>query len=179
MYHVNWSSLDKNLGVRPTGMGEVSHRIVCKCNGWVREEDIAAGIAAGLLETATGLQSGAEAAIHSMRCIFEDKRIDAVVDARNAFNSLNRQATLHNIQIICPQITTTLDNTYRRPTRLMIWGASDIYSWEGTTQGDNLTMAFYTLGTSPLVNTLQITSPEIRQMYLADDISRAGSHATL
>ena len=86
----------------------------------MREEDIAAGIAAGLLETATGLQSGAEAAIHSMRCIFEDKRIDAVVDARNAFNSLNRQATLHNIQIICPQITTTLDNTYRRPTRLMI-----------------------------------------------------------
>ena len=60
----------------------------------MREEDITAGLAAGLLQTATGLQSGAEAAIHSMPCIFEDERNDAVIlfNARNAFNSLNRQA---------------------------------------------------------------------------------------
>ena len=36
-------------------------------------------------------------------------------------------------------------------------------------------MAFYTLGTTPLINTLQITPPESRQVYLADDISGAGS----
>ena len=36
-------------------------------------------------------------------------------------------------------------------------------------------MAFYALGTTPLVNTLQITSPEVRQVCLADDISGAGS----
>ena len=30
-------------------------------------------------------------------------------------------------------------------------------------------MIFYALGTAPLVNTLQITSPEVRQVYLADD----------
>ena len=36
-------------------------------------------------------------------------------------------------------------------------------------------MAFYALETTPLENTLQIMSPEVRQVYLADDISGAGS----
>ena len=31
---------------------------------------------------------------------------------------------------------------------------------------DNLAMAFQALGTTPLVNTLQITSPEVRQVFL-------------
>ena len=126
------------------------------------KEDIQ--LVAGPLQTATGLQSGVEAAIHSMRCKFEDDRTDAVilVDASNAFNSLNCQATLHNIRVICPQIATILVNIYHRPARLIILGAYDIYSLEGTTQIDDFAMAFYALGTTPLVNTLQITSHEVR-----------------
>ena len=85
--------------------------------------------------------------------MFEDDRTNTVilVDARNAFNSLNRQAALHNMRVICPQIATLLVNTYHRPACLIILGAS-----EGTTQGDNLAMAFYALGTTPLVNSLEI-----------------------
>ena len=170
MYHVDWIPQDKNPGVRPIGVGEVLHRIVGKCIGCVLKVDIP--LAAGPLQTATGLQSGAEAAIHSMQCIFEDDWTDAVilVDARNAFSLLNCQAAQHNIQVICPQIATILFNTYRRSARLIILGASDIYSFEGTMQGDDLTMAFYALGTTPLINTLQITSPEVHQVCLADDI---------
>ena len=98
-----------------------------------------------------------------------------LVEARNTFSSLNRQAALHDIRVICPQIATILVNTYHRPTRLIILGASGIYSLEGTTQSNNLAMAFYALGTTTLVNTLQITSPEVRQVCLADDISGANS----
>ena len=96
--------LDKNPGVRPIGVGEVLRKIVGNCIRWVLKEDIQ--LAAGPLQTTTGLQSGAEAAIHSMRCMFEDDRTDAVIldDARSAFNSLNCseliqfiQAALHNI----------------------------------------------------------------------------------
>ena len=36
-------------------------------------------------------------------------------------------------------------------------------------------MAFYAFGTTPVVSTLQITSPEVRQVCLADDTSGAGS----
>ena len=97
------------------------------------------------------------------------------VDARNAFNSLNHQGALHNIRVICPQIATILVNTHRRPARLIILGASHIYCLEGKTQGDNLAMAFYALVTTPPLNTLQITSPEVREVCLTDNISRAGS----
>ena len=95
--------LDKNPGVRPIDVGEVLRKIVGKCIGWVLKEDIK--LAAGTLQLTTGLQSGAEAAIHSMPCMFEGDRNDAVilVDTKKAFNSLNHQAALHNIQVICPQ----------------------------------------------------------------------------
>ena len=118
-----------------------------------------------------------EAAIHSMQYMFENDSTDALilVDTRNAFNSLNRQAALHKIWVIFQQIATILVNTHRRPGRLIILGVSDIYSLQGTTQGDNLAMAFYALGTTALANTLQIISTEVRQVLLADDISGAGS----
>ena len=138
--------LDKNPGVKPIGVGEVLCRIAGECIGWVLKEDIQ--LAAGPLQTATGLQPGAEAAIHSMQCMFENYRTDAeiLIDARNAFNSLNCQAALHNIRVFCPQIATILVKTYRRPARLIILGVSDIYSLEGTTQGDNFAMAFLRFG---------------------------------
>ena len=156
-------------------MGEILRRIVDKCIGWLLKEDIQ--LAAGFLQMATGLQSGIEAAIHSMRCMFEDDWTDALilVEARNAFSSLNRQAALHDIQVTCPQIETILVNTYWRPGHLIILGGSGICYLEGTTQSNNLAMAFYALGTTPLVNTLQTTSPEVRQVCLADDISGASS----
>ena len=46
------------------------------------------------VKVSSGLKGGAEAAIHSMRQIFQEDTTDAVilVDAANAFNRLNRQA---------------------------------------------------------------------------------------
>ena len=46
--------------------------------------------------------------------------------------------------------------------------------WHLLLKGYNLALAFYALGKTSLVNTLQITSPEFRQVCLADDISGAG-----
>ena len=57
--------LNKNPGVRPIGVGEVLKRIIGKCLGWVLKKDIQEE--AGPLQTATRLQRGAEAAIHSMK----------------------------------------------------------------------------------------------------------------
>ena len=90
--------------------------------------------AAEPLKTATGLQGRAEAAIHSMRLIFEQESTDGVilVDASNAFNSLNKKAALHNIRIICPEFSTVLINAYRLPVRMIIQGGGEILSVEGT-----------------------------------------------
>ena len=125
----------------------------------------------------TGLQSSAEAVIHSMKEIFDDEQTDAVivVDASNAFNSLNRNAALRNIQILCPQFPTILINTHKQPVRLIVFGSKDIVSNEGTTQGDNLVMSFYAVGTAALLNDLLLSSPNVKNVCLPDDITGAGT----
>ena len=79
-----------------------------------------------------------------MRKIFENDDTDAVllVDASNAFNSLNRAVALHNTRILCPSLGTIAVNTYRAAGNLFIDGET-LYSYEGTTQGDPLAMAIY------------------------------------
>ena len=69
--------LDKNPGVRPIGIGEVIRRIVGKTHSWHTADEIKE--AAGPLQTCEGHGAGAEAAIHSMRDIFEADSTDAVL----------------------------------------------------------------------------------------------------
>ena len=114
-----------------------------------------------------------------MKEVFESNECDAVilVDAKNASNSLNRTVALHNIQYICPPFANILINTYRpyrHPARLVISGGEEIRSQEGTTQGDNLAMQFYGLGTSVLLDILSLKCRKIKQVWLADDVTGAG-----
>ena len=78
-----------------------------------------------------------EAGIHAMRGLLESEGTEAVilVDAFNAFNSLNREAALRNVRILCPVLAPILVNTYCQPSRLFIDG-EHIWSQEGTMQGD-------------------------------------------
>ena len=90
--------LDKNPGVRPIGVCETVRRIIGKAIMSIVSQDVR--LAAGPLQLCAGQPAGAEAAIHAMSKIFNDAGSDAVllVDARNAFNCLNRKTALHNIQ---------------------------------------------------------------------------------
>ena len=51
------------------------------------------------VQVCAGHEAGCEAAIHAMHSIFKEEETEAVllVDAVNAFNSINRQVFLHNI----------------------------------------------------------------------------------
>ena len=61
-----------------------------------------------------------------------------------------------------PPIRQHLINTYRMPSRLLVTGGGEIQSQEGTTQGENLAMVFYGLGTNPLLKQLKLRIPEIK-----------------
>ena len=63
------------------------------------------------------------------------------MDASNAFNSINRNAFLHNITIICPSRAKYVRNCYYASTRLFIIGGGETQSMDGTTQGDPTAMA--------------------------------------
>ena len=74
----------------------------------------------GTTQACAGHKSGSEAAIHAMHNIYESDETDPalLIDASNAFNSLNRAAALHNVRVLCPMIATYAINTYRAPARL-------------------------------------------------------------
>mgnify|MGYP001800026604 CR=1 FL=1 len=88
-----------------------------------------------------------------MKTIFDEENTEAVllVDASNAFNSINRNVFLHNIKIICPPLAIFVHNCYALPSRLFVIGGIEIKSSEGTTQGDPASMAIYAIAIIPLI----------------------------
>ena len=162
--------LDKLPGVRPIGIAEVCRRIVGKVIMKYAKPDLQ--LAVGPLQLCAGLPSGCEASVHAMKTIFEEDDSEGMifVDASNAFNRLNREATLLNSQTICPTLAPILINTYRMPPTLSVDGEC-IKSSEGTTQGDPLGLAMYAIGVQPLTKALKGIA---KQAWYADD-SAAGS----
>jgi len=75
-------------------IGKIACRVTAKAILSVIRNDIQQ--AAGSLQLCAGQLSGREAAVHSTRQNFCSPDVDAaiLVDATNAFNSLNRQAVL-------------------------------------------------------------------------------------
>ena len=112
-------ALDKNPGVRPVGIGDTVRRILAKAVLSVVKLDIQE--ASACLQMCGGQISGIEAAVHAARTAFDSNDTEAMllVDATNAFNSLNRQVALHNIRRLCPPLATILINTYRAPSDLL------------------------------------------------------------
>ena len=169
--------LEKNPGVRPVGVGEVLRRIIRKAILSVIKPEILSS--AGNLQLYASQAGGCEAAVHAMSDIFEEEETDALllVDADNAFNSLNRRVLLHNIQYLCPPMAIYIRNCYSVPSRLFVLDGTEISSLEGTTQGDPLAMPVYAIGITPL---LEILKPEtsdvttLKHVAFADDLGGAG-----
>ena len=168
-------ALDKCPGVRPIGIGDTARRIIAKATLTVIKEDILD--AAGGLQMCAGQIAGCEAAAHSVREHFQQAGSEAalLVDASNAFNSINRMTALHNVRHLCPSFSNILINTYRDNSELFIDGEV-LYSKEGTTQGDPLAMPFYAIATVPLISKL---SDSVDQAWYADDAAATGKVSRL
>ena len=168
--------LDKNPGVRPIGIGEVLRRIFGKALMQVIKGDVMKS--AGSLQVCAGQRAGSEAAVHAMNKLFEEEETDAVllVDASNAFNSLNCDVFIHNVRVLCPAMSTYLTNCYKRRSRLFVVGGMEIASDEGTTQGDPLAMPAYAVGLIPLMDMLKehYLSSDVKNVAFADDLAGAG-----
>ena len=120
-------AIDKCPGVRPTGIGGVSRWIMSKAILAFINADIQE-VVGGSYQLCVGQACGCEVAIHALSNLFEKDTKDTtegvlLVDASNAFNNLNRKATLMNVRRICPSFAAILTNTYRsdliRPSSLM------------------------------------------------------------
>ena len=67
--------------------------------------------------------------------MFNEDNTEAVlmVDASNAFNSINREAILHNTKMLCPVLAMFINNCYSIPSDLFVQGGKHLKSLEGTT----------------------------------------------
>ena len=173
--------LDKKPGVRPVGIGEVLRRIVGKAIMKVVQRDMVS--ATSPTQVCAGLPGGVEAAVHAVRELYNSPDTEALilVDANNAFNSLNREAALSNIRVVCPELAAYVINSYREPARLFISGSDkEILSEEGVTQGDNSAMGFYACATVPIILTTlgkkeeKTSTTPINQVWYADDAAGGG-----
>ena len=163
--------LDKNPGVRPIGVGEVLRRIIGRSILKCLSNDLKQ--LGGNLQLCLGQKCGIEFAIHSLRDAFDKPESEGMllIDATNAFNSLNRKLALENIKVVCPSLLIPLKNSYASPCSLFVNGKV-IPSQEGTTQGDPLAMAMYGIALLPLVKLLENT--DIVQKWYADDGNAVG-----
>ena len=86
---------------------------------------------------------------------------------------------LRNLKFICPIIATYIINCYATPSRLFIVAEGEIFSSEGTTQGDRTTMGAYALGILPLIKSLlefiNLDEMNAKKVVFAVDFSVAGN----
>ena len=110
-----------------------------------------------------------------MRQFFSNEENDGMllIDADNAFNRVNRQTALWNVQFICPSMKFALINMYRSPTRIFMNGKDSFFELasQEATQGCPLAMAMYALALVPLVQRLL---PYCKQVWYADDATGCG-----
>ena len=97
-----------------------------------------------------------------------------LVDARNAFNELNREVMLWVIRHEWPQGARFVFNCYQHWATLLVRGNKQgsgflVHSKEGVTQGDPLAMVSYGVGILPLIRHLKAKAPTLHQSWYADD----------
>ena len=170
-------ALDKCPGVRPIGVGECLRRVLgcalALVTGWEAQS------ASGVDQLSCGMQSEVEGAIHAMSALYDDHSNDGLsfllMDAANAFNSVSRAAALWNAQALWPNCSHFLFNMYRSYAFLLLKSCNEmLLSREGVTQGDPLSMLFYSVATLPLVTALKGDGCWFQSWY-ADDSVCAGS----
>ena len=117
-------ALDKNPGVHPIGIGEVLIRILGKMMISITGIDVEEVCSVDQL--CSGLKAGIEGAVHGLRELCEKKSSDGfgilLVDARNAFNSVNRVTALWNVRVLRPRCSRFLFNTYQGFSSLLVQG---------------------------------------------------------
>ena len=146
--------LDKNPGCRPIGVGEVLRRIIGKAVTSILRPDLQG--AAGALQLCVGWEGGAEAGVHAIRQMFSEDETHGIiqVDAENAFNFINRKVLLHNVEVLCPEISVFVGNCYAEPARLFVGAGTELKSFEGTTQGAPESMPIYAIRIMPLLTSV-------------------------
>ena len=123
--------------------------------------------------------------MHAMHDVFNDHNTEGIllIDAENAFNSINRKIMLHNLKLMCPVIARYISNTYMCPDKLFIIGGAELFSKGGATHGDPTSVGAYALGILPLLQLLLYFVPvnelNTKDFAFADGFTVAGKLSSI
>ena len=121
-------ALDKCPGVRPIGIGETLRHVIGKAVCYATRVDVE--LVCGSDQLCGSVKSGIEGAIHAMTSLFLLHGATSgwgvlLVDASNAFNSLNRVALLWNVRVLWPRCSWFVFNTYQGWATLVLRNSNE------------------------------------------------------
>ena len=179
-------ALDKQPGVRPVGVGETWRQMFAKIVLKVM------GPEATMAFQDDQLFSGFKLGINGAVCIFQalwDENSSTeewgflLVDAKNAFNEINRLGMLWTVQHLWSSGDHFIVNCYCHWSLLVLRNGngtdSILYSREDVKQRDPIVIIVYGIGILPLINNLKRAIPDITQPWYADDAVYLGTFAIL
>ena len=109
-----------------------------------------------------------------------------MLDALNAFSAINREAFFHNTKILCPSISTYINNCYSSATDLYIQGAwSKKVRWGNNTRWPHSNGNICIQKNTPLFAWLSKKSNEYKsisaskQVPFADDLNGVGTEESI
>ena len=120
-----------------------------------------------------------------MHDVFNDDKTESIllIDAENAFSSINRKVILYNLKLISPAIATYISNCYMCPAGFFIIGGGESPSKEDTTQCDPTSMGAYAHGILPLLQFLldfiSVNQLNAKAVAFADDFMVAGKLSSI
>ena len=143
-------ALDKFPGVRPIGIGNIERRFIAKCI--IAKAGPAATQAAGVDQLAVSLPAGIEGAIHAARHHWEAQAEEPdygflSIDARNAFNELDRNMMLYVLRYLWPQGARYAFNCYKHWSLVLYQDSTagtafTVFSAAGVIQGFPLSACY-------------------------------------
>ena len=166
----------KDGGIRPIAVGLCFRRLVAKVICSRLNEPL--GNILRPKQLGFGTKCGAEAAIHSMRRFINfphsSDKVILKIDYKNAFNMVNRDVILSNINEHFPEFYLFISQCYKEPS-LLSFGEQCILSQRGVQQGDPLGPPLFCLSINSIVSSL---NSDINLWYL-DDGTIAGDPTTV
>lgn len=169
-----------NPGVRPIALGDTLNKVVSKMLLKMSKDSIEKVFHP--FQLGISFSNAAEIISHSVESIrLNNPSYDiAQLDMHNAFNSINRQATLNECLKTFPMLFPYFNAMYCDESKLLVRSSDGsgkytaLTSSEGSRQGDTLGSLFFCIGALPLLKSIMNVLDESRLFAYIDDISIIG-----
>ena len=164
-------------GARPIAMGETIRRWVTRAIVQQKSDELEAALAP--CQYAVGVASGSEKLIAAVRTFLsageaDERRVLLSLDAKNAFNTMSRQAILEGVNRLFPDLTQYFLQWYGEPAELWFHHergyTCKVSSEEGVQQGDSGGPAWYACGLHGVLEKIRTALPGRLVVAFADNI---------